>query len=74
MSAAKETFDELVQLGCFAADLVVIGFDGTPAERTRLAISRALGALLANGMIEIKDPATWPFGFTPSERYSEETL
>lgn len=68
----KEAFDALVQNGCFAADTVAIGFEGTGAEKTRAIVSRALGALLANGLIEVKDPADWPEWIALDERYSEE--
>jgi hypothetical protein len=52
--------DELVQNGCLAADVVVIGFDGTGAERTRAGLRRALECLIGNGMIEVKPRAEWP--------------
>ena len=68
----QQTFDQLVRNGCLAADAVAIGFMGTPAQRTRAVVSRALGSLLANGLIEIRDPAAWPDYVMPDQRYPEE--
>lgn len=59
-----------VQNGCFAADDVAIGFQGTPAEKTRAVIERALEALITNGIITINDPEDWPPYFSPGKRFS----
>jgi hypothetical protein len=65
-------FDQLVRNGCLAADAVAIGFQGTGAQRTRAIVSRALGSLLENGLIEVKDPAEWPAWLSLDEPHPAE--
>lgn len=56
----REDFYLSVRAARIAADDVAIGFQGTPAARTSAIVKRALGALLAQGMIELTPRATWP--------------
>jgi hypothetical protein len=56
----QDDFDQAVRVARFAADDVAIGFTGTPAQRTGAIVNRALGALLAQGMIELTPRTTWP--------------
>lgn len=60
---------QAVQNACFAADHVAFNHTGTAAERTRDTIARALEALAANGIIEIKPMDQWPDWFTPQPPY-----
>lgn len=46
-----QDLDELARYGALAADLAVIGFQGTGAQRTRIAVRAALRMLLANGLV-----------------------
>ena len=64
---SEEEMSWLVQNGCFAADNVAIGFQGTPAAKTRVIIHRALEALIANGCIQV--PSDWPEFFVPDPPY-----
>jgi len=61
-----QVLDDLVQLGCFAADRDVIAApEVTDAERTRIAIRSALHALIVQGYLVIAEPDTWPKWFSP---------
>lgn len=56
----REDFYLAVRAARIAADDVAIGFQGTPAARTGAIVKRALGALLAQGMITLTPSSTWP--------------
>lgn len=70
--ATREDFKEAVQTALFAADIAAINFDGTYAEQTRAVVTRAVGALLQHGMIQLTDSTTWPFSFSPTELHEFE--
>jgi hypothetical protein len=58
---------DLVQLGCFAADVKVVqALDATGAEQTRIAVEAALYALIAQGYLAVTDPEMWPEYFSPN--------
>lgn len=59
-ASTQNDFDQALRVGRFAADDVAIGFQGTPAQRTGALVKRALGALLAQGMIALTPRSTWP--------------
>lgn len=53
-------FDQALRTARLAADDVAIDFQGTPAQRTGAIVKRALGALMAQGMITLTPSSTWP--------------
>lgn len=55
----EETMRWLVRNACMSADSVAIGFNGTPAAKTRAVVERALEALLANGLIKVVPNEEW---------------
>jgi hypothetical protein len=59
-ASKQDDFDQALRIGRFAADDVAIGFNGTPAQRTGAIVKRALGALMAQGMIALTSRSTWP--------------
>lgn len=56
----QDDFDVALRTARLAADDVAIDFQGTPAARTGAIVKRALGALLAQGMITMTPSSTWP--------------
>lgn len=70
--------DQVVQLGCLAADeIVFLDYESakpmTGAERTRAIVRRTLEALEANGVIYIVPDENHPFFFKPFPPYGELT-
>lgn len=57
-----QVVDQLIRLGCFAADGHVLAARATAtgAERTRIAVAAALGALISQGYLTVTDPEAWP--------------
>lgn len=63
-----EVMRELVQLGCFAANRVVIPMLSEPstgAERTQAAVEAALTTLIEQGYLSVTPQADWPLFFSP---------
>lgn len=57
---------ELVQLGCFAADLAYLDeLPTTKAEATRIVVKAAIVSLLANGLIQARLPKDGEVIFIP---------
>lgn len=69
--------DQLVQLGCLAADEVVFsnlkGTQMTGAQKTRAIVRRTLEALEANGVIYVVSDENHPFFFKPYPPYGDVT-
>lgn len=68
--------EQVVQLGCLAADEVVFfNYENathmTGAEKTRAIVKRALEALDANGIIYIVPDENQPFFFRPFPPYGD---
>ncbi len=70
----NEVMEWLVRNGCFSADSVAIGFQGTPAAKTRAVIHRALEGLIANGCIHVPAPADWNEFYVPDPPYNLEDI
>lgn len=64
-----ETLDFLVRNAVLAADQVAIGFQGTPAAKTRAVVHRALEMLIANRMITVVPRGDWPDWITLDPPY-----
>lgn len=64
--------DQMVENAAFSADSVAFGFSGTPAERTRAIVRRALEALEGNGLITVIPVGDWPTHFIADPPYSGE--
>lgn len=65
-----ETKALLMQLACFSADEVAIGFQGTQAARTAAVIERAIEALVANGVITVTPREQWGLLYAPYPPYT----
>lgn len=65
-------FDQALRTARFAADDVAIGFQGTPAQRTGAIVKRALGALLAQGIVVLTPSSTWPEWHDVDQRHPFE--
>lgn len=70
--STQDDFDQALRVGRFAADDIAIGFTGTPAQRTGALVKRALGALLAQGMIMLTPRDTWPSWHDIDQRHPFE--
>lgn len=66
----EDEFEYLVRNAVAAADVAVIGFSGTGAAKTQLAVTTALRCLIENGLIEVRSSETWPayIAINPSYR------
>lgn len=68
----QEDFDQALRTARVAADDVAIGFQGTAAQRTGAIVKRALGALMAQGIVTLTPRDTWPEWLDIDQRHSFE--
>lgn len=65
----KEVPANLIQHACIAADVVAMQPTMVGADRTRAIITRALEALLNNGLIQVTPEDQWPQWFVIDPPY-----
>lgn len=68
----SRTMEWVVRNACFSADIVAMertAAGDTGAQVTEAIIKRSLEALVANGIIAIKDPDDWPPFYVPDPPY-----
>lgn len=69
MMTDSDTFTHLVRNACFSADSVAVDFTGASLNLTRALVTRALEALLANGLISVTPLEEWPDYYIPDPPY-----
>lgn len=67
--ADNEVFTHLIRNACFSADSVAIEFEGTTSKFTEAVVTRALEALIANGLISVTPLEEWPEYYMPDPPY-----